>query len=131
MQRQFETFEKFVEFLRAKKIGEATLIARVATTTSPGGEEISFRGRIAAEARYGKISRAEYIEQVKPHATTTSAPDLLAAEETASALRAAQLALATQLRLYRCEYQGIVAASKEDLTRRLQAAGITIVKPEM
>ena len=128
MQRQFDSLTDLIEFLRARKIAEAALSARVATTTSPGGDQIAFRGRIVVEARYGKKSRAEYVEQVMPYITSTRSPDLPASEERASDLRSAQLALARQLRSYRGEYHAVVDAVREHLARELQHAGIAVVE---
>jgi hypothetical protein len=129
VQRQFDSLDGLIGFLRGKKIGEATLSARVATTTSPGGDQIAFRGRVVVEARYGKKSRAEYVEQVMPYITSTRSPDLPASAERASDLRSAQLALARQLRSYRGEYHAVVDASKGDLARKLREAGIAVVEP--
>ncbi len=130
MTRQFASLDELVGFLRTKKIGEVGLSARVATTTSPGGDQISFRGRIVVEAKYGKQSRAEYMEQVMPYITATRSPDLPASAEHASSLRSAQLELARQLRSYRGEYHAVVDAAKAGLTRRLREAGIAVVEPQ-
>ena len=131
MHRQFNSITDLIEFLRGRKIGEATLTASVATTTSPGGEQIAFRGRVVVGAGYGKRSLAEYVEQVMPYVTSTRSPDLPASAEHAAGLRGAQLELARQLRSYRGEYQAVVAAAKDDLTRKLQQAGIAVVEAEV
>ena len=128
--RQFDNIDELIGFLRAKRIGEATLSVRVATTTSPGGDQIAFRGRVVVEAKYGRSSRAEYVEQVMPYVTTTKSPDLPALEEHAAGLRAAQLALARQLRSYRGEYHAVVDSAKANVARRLAEAGIAVVEPE-
>lgn len=130
MPRQFERVDDLIAFLRARKIGEVALSARVATTTSPGGEQMSFRGRIVAAARYGRSSRAEYVEQVMPYIASTRSPDLPAAVDRAADLRTAQLALARQLRTYRGEYEAVVEAAKERLASRLAEAGIAVVESE-
>jgi hypothetical protein len=128
--RQFASINDLIEFMRARRIGEATLSARVATTTSPGGEQIAFRGRVVVEAKYGRSSRAEYVEQVMPYVASTKSPDLPASEEHAASLRAAQLALARQLRSYRGEYHAVVHSARAGLVRTLQEAGIAVVEPE-
>ena len=128
MQRQCDSIGDLIAFMRARKIREATLSARVATTTSPGGEQIAFRGRIVVEARYGSKSRAEYVEQVMPYIANTKSPDLPASEERAADLRGAQRALARQLRSYRGEYHAVVDSAKADVARTLQDAGIAVVE---
>jgi hypothetical protein len=130
LRRQFDTVDDLIAFLRARKIGEVTLSARVGTTTSPGGEQMSFRGRIVAEAGYGRGSRAEYVEQVMPYIASTRSPDLPAAADHAADLRSAQLALARQLRAYRGEYHAVVDAAKTSLASRLKEAGIAVVESE-
>jgi hypothetical protein len=117
----------------------------VATTTSPGGEQVSFRGRIVAEVRYGRGGRAEYVEQVMPYIASTRSPDLPArADDTTDAtlrsseaallrstsLRSAQLALTRQLRAYRGEYHAVVDAAKASLAEKLKEAGIAVVESE-
>lgn len=130
MAGEFAKLDEFIEALRSAGVKEAGLSAKVATTTSPGGNEIAFRGRVVVEGLLPGGERVEYIEKLKPHTTSTSPPDLEATAEGAGALRAAQLALARQLGAYRAEYQGVVAAAREDLTRRLREAGVRVVEPE-
>jgi uncharacterized protein YaiL (DUF2058 family) len=65
-----------------------------------------------------------------PYVTTTKSPDLPALEEHAAGLRAAQLALARQLRSYRGEYHAVVDSAKANVARRLAEAGIAVVEPE-
>ena len=130
MHRQFNRVDDLIAFLRARKIAEVSLSARVGTTTSPGGEQMSFRGRIVAEARYGRGSRAQYVEQVMPYIASTRSPDLPAAAVHAADLRGAQLALARQLRTYRGEYHAVVDAARARLASRLEEAGIAVVESE-
>lgn len=130
MHRQFDRVDDLIAFLRARKIGEVTLSARVGTTTSPGGEQMSFRGRIVAEAAYGRGRRAGYVEQVMPYIASTKSPDLPAAADHATDLRSAQLALARQLRIYRGEYLAVVNTAKAGLARKLEEAGIAVVESE-
>lgn len=130
MRRQFDRVDDLIGFLRARRIGEVALSARVATTTSPGGEQVSFRGRIVAEVRYGRGGRAEYVEQVMPYIASTRSPDLPATADRATDLRTAQLALARQLRAYRGEYHAVVEAAKARLAGELAEAGIAVVESE-
>ena len=130
MPREFENLENLIDFLRARGIDTVTLTGRVATTTSPGGEQIAFRGRIAVEADLGAGEQASYNDEVMPYITTTKSPDLPANEEHAGDLRSAQLALARQLRSYRGEYKGLVDAAKARLTAMLAEAGIKAVERE-
>jgi hypothetical protein len=91
---------------------------------------MSFRGRIVAEARYGRGSRAQYVEQVMPYIASTRSPDLPAAAVHAADLRGAQLALARQLRTLRGEYHAVVDAARARLASRLEEAGIAVVESE-
>ncbi|MFB3883425.1 MAG: hypothetical protein ACE149_19340 [Armatimonadota bacterium] len=131
MPRSFGDIDGLISFLRSRKITEVTLSARVATTTSPGGEQIAFRGRIVVEAKYGRSGCAQYSEQVMPYVANTRSPDLPASAEHAEGLRAAQLALARQLRSYRGEYQAVVDSAKASVADRLARAGITIAEAEL
>jgi len=128
--RQFKTVEEMVRALRTKGIQQVTLSAKVATTTSPGGEQIAFRGRIVVEAKPPRGGRLEYVEQVMPYIANTKSPDIAMTEERSADLRAAQLTLARQLRSYRGEYQGVVASARAQLIERLQRDGIAVVEPE-
>lgn len=130
MAGEFAKLDEFIEALRAAGVKEAGLSAKVATTTSPGGDEIAFRGRIVVEGQLPGGEQVEYVEQIMPYVTSTRSPHLTATAEGAGALRAAQLALARQLRSYRGEYQGVVAAVRAQLTQRLAEAGLSVVEPE-
>ncbi len=130
MARQFEEIEDLISALRAQGVREATLTAKVATTTSPGGEQIAFRGCLVVEAKLGEAETAAYVEQVMPYITHAKSPQLGATEESAADLRSAQFALARQLRSYRGEYQAVVHAARAQLTARLKEAGIEVVDPD-
>ncbi len=130
MARQFKTVDEMIGALHSKGIEQVTLSAKVATTTSPGGEQIAFRGRIVVEAKAARGSRLEYIEQLMPYITQTKSPEIAMTEDHSADLRAAQLSLARQLRSYRGEYQGVVASARLQLTERLKRDGIAVVEPE-
>lgn len=129
MGHEFETIDDLIGALRAENVREVMLTAKVATTTTPGGDRISFRGRIVIQATLASGESAEYVEKIAPHTTTTKSPDLDATAEKASDLRQAQLSLARQLRTYREEYQGIVAAARAQVTEKLGQVGIVVVEP--
>jgi hypothetical protein len=124
----FDDIDALIGELQAKNAREATLTAKVATTTSPGGEQIAFRGSIVVEARLGEAETVSYVEQVMPYITNTKAPLLGPSEEAAADLRSAQLALARQLRSYRGEYQAVVNAARVRLADKLKGAGIEVVE---
>jgi hypothetical protein len=126
---EFETIEDLIGALRAENVREVTLAAKVATTTTPGGDQISFRGRIVIEAALPSGERAEYVEQIMPYITTTKSPGLDPTADKARDLRQAQLFLARQLRSYRGEYQGVVSAARAEVTEKLRQAGIVVVEP--
>jgi len=127
---EFETIDDLIGALTAEGVREVTLAAKVATTTIPGGDQISFRGRIVVEATLPGGPRAEYVEQVMPYIATTRSPGIAATADQAANLRAAQRALARQLRSYRGEYQGVVAAARAHVTEKLRRADITVVEPD-
>jgi hypothetical protein len=127
--REFDDIERLIAALQEESAREATLTAKVATTTSPGGEQIAFRGRIVVEARIGEADTAVYVEQVMPYVATTKSTQLGPSEESATDLRSAQLALARQLRSYRGEYQAVVDAAREQLIAKLAEAGVQVVEP--
>lgn len=130
MEKQFQTLDSLIEALQARGGNEVELAGKVATTISPGGQQISFRGRVIVSADFGKGERAEYVEQVMPYVTHTEAPEVPVAKERAAELHQAQLALARQLRAYRGEYEAVMDAARSGLVQRLQAAGLAIAKPE-
>jgi hypothetical protein len=119
-----------IDALRAAGVTRASLLGRIATTTSPGGDQVAFRGRIEVTALLSEGERAEYVEQVMPYITSTMSPELSASADKATDLRSAQLALARQLRSYRGEYQAVVEAARQRLTERLTEAGISVVEQE-
>lgn len=130
MAKQFQSMREMIQELQGRDVRQVTVAGKVATTTSPGGERIAFRGRIVVEAELAEGERAEYVEQVMPYVTHTETPDLPPAQERAAQLRRAQQSLARQLRSYRGEYQGVVDGVRSRVTRELEEAGLTIVEPE-
>lgn len=130
MPKQFNRLEEMLEFLRAKGVDCLALSSRVATSTTPGGDQIAFRGSVMVTATYGKRGQSHYVEQVMPYIAQTKSPDLPAAPEHAAGLRAAQLSLARQLRTYRGEYRAMVDQAKAALAEKLTAAGFAIMEPE-
>lgn len=129
MANEFETIDDLIDALRAEDVREVSLVCKVATTTTPGGEQMSFRGRIVIDAALPGGERIECVEKIPPHVTATESPDLEITADTASDLRKAQLSLARQLRSYRAEYQGIVAAARARVTEKLARAGIAVTEP--
>ena len=130
MNKQFDTLDSLIEALKARGIGQVELAGKVATTVSPGGQPISFRGRMIVSADLGSGERAEYVEQVRPHVAHKEAAEVPVEEERAAELKQAQLALARQLRAYRGEYEGVMDAARSRLAQRLRAAGLTIAEWE-
>lgn len=128
--REYDNLDGMIEALRGAGVATASLSGRVATMTMPGGDQIAFRGRIVVSAELGDGERAEYTEQVMPYIANTMSPDLPAKQEKAADLRAAQRALSVQLRSYRGEYQAVLDAVRERLTRKLGEAGIAVVERE-
>lgn len=130
MARRFQDIDELIQDLQARGVDEVALTGKVATTTSPGGEKITFRGRLIASADLGGGDNAEYVEQVEPYVTQPGAPDVPAKKSRASELQRCQLALMRQLRAYRGEYQGLMDAARASLTQKLTDAGISVVDPE-
>lgn len=130
MDKQFQTLESLIEALQARGVSQVELAGKVATTVSPGGQPISFRGRVIVSADLGQGERAEYVEQVRPHVTHNEAAEVPVEEERAAELQQAQRALARQLRAYRGEYEGVMDAARSGLAQRLRAAGLSIAESE-
>jgi hypothetical protein len=128
--KQFATLDELIESLRSRGLREVTLSGRVATTTTPKGEQITFRGRLVATADLGTEERGEYVEEVAPHSTRPEAPDLEISEAAATDLQRAQTALARQLHAYRDEYQGTMEAARARVTQALRDAGMVVVEGE-
>ena len=83
-----------------------------------------------SRAEVGEGQVLEYVEQVAPYATTPEAPALPVSPEVEPQLRQAQMALMAQLRAYREQYQGQMAAARDDLLSRLLSAGISTISGE-
>jgi hypothetical protein len=126
--REFDDIDKLIAALRSESAPKATLTAKVATATSPGGGQIAFRGSIVVEVQLGESETATYVDHVMPYITNTKAPQ--AGEGAAADLRSMQLALARQLRSYRGEYQAVVDAARAKLAATLEEAGVRIVEPD-
>lgn len=129
MSQEFDSLADMIDALRAVGVETVSLATKVATAVTPGGDQIAFRGRVVVSAELPE-GRAEYVEQVMPYITGTKSPDLPASPERAADLRAAQLALARQLRSYRGEYRGVVASARTRLTTQLADAGLSVVEPD-
>ena len=130
MAKRFENLAEMIEALQARGLREVRLAGKVATTTAPKGEQITFRGRITVAADLGEGEILEYVTQVDPHAASAGAAALPVSEDSASDLQRAQLALARQLRAYRREYRSVMQAAREQLAQRLKQAGIAIAEGE-
>jgi hypothetical protein len=126
----FERLADLIETLHDRAVRTVTVMRNVATATSPGGDQIAFRGRLVVSADLGAEERAEYVEHVMPYVASTKSPQIAATPERAVDLRAAQLSLARQLRAYRGEYQGVVEAARARLLAKLRDAGIAAVEPD-
>ena len=122
--------ESLVKELHQKGVRQVTIAGKVATVTSAGGEKVTFRGRLVVTADLGSEGKLEYVEQVPPYATTPQTPSLPVTPAVEPQLRQAQIALMSQLRAYREQYQSRMAAARSDLTSRLQAAGISVISEE-
>jgi hypothetical protein len=127
---KFETLDDLVQCLRARGVDRVRLAGKVATTTSPGGGQITFRGRLRITADLGQGELAEYQEQLSRYVTETKAPELPVTRKEAATLRSAQAALAQQLQAYRSDYQAVMHAARSALTDRLKRTGIGIVEAE-
>jgi isoaspartyl peptidase/L-asparaginase-like protein (Ntn-hydrolase superfamily) len=127
---RFQTVEELIARLQAQRVREVRITSKVATSTSPGGEQITFRGRLVLSADLGAGDWAECIQRVQPYVTESGAPEIPIAREKASDLQRCQLALMCQLRAYRGQYQGVMEAARSSLTERLKRAGISVVEPE-
>lgn len=127
---QFESLEQLVAALRERGLREATVAGKVATTTSPGGGQVVFRGRLLVSADLGGGRRGCYTEHVMPYVTQTEAPEVALLPADAAHLRAAQRSLARQLRAYRQEYQAVMEAARAALVDRLARAGVAVTEPE-
>jgi hypothetical protein len=126
---QYDSLKDLVEHLRQRGIREVTLSGKVATTTSPGGGQIAFRGRLVISADLGGGQSVQYEEQVMPYVAHAEAPDVPATFEREADLRAARQELARQLRAFRGEYQAVMDAARAQLRRRLAQDGITVAEP--
>ena len=127
--KEVQTIEELIDALQEQGVREVVIAGRIATSTSPGGDQIAFRGSLLVSAEAASGETFEYVEQVMPYIANTTSPQISATAETAADLRAAQLALAGQLRAYRGEYQGVVSAARARLADRLSQAGIAVVEP--
>jgi hypothetical protein len=127
--QEFENLADMIDALRTAGVENVSLATKVATTVTPGGDQIAFRGRIVVSADLPG-ARAEYVEQVMPYIAGTKSPDLPASPERAADLRSAQLALARQLRSYRGEYRGVVASTRARLATQLCEAGLAVVESD-
>jgi hypothetical protein len=130
VRKQLQSLDEMVALLQSRGVEEVVLSGKVATTTTPRGEQITFRGRLVAAADLAAGEAAEYVEEVDPHVTQPEAPELDASEETATDLQRAQLALARQLRAYREEYQAPMDAARARLAEAFRRAGIAVVEGE-
>jgi len=126
---RFRDLDEMIASLRERQVGEVSLAGKVATTTSPGGEQISFRGRLIVSADLGSGERGEYVEQVEAYVTQPGVPEVPVSKRRATELQRFQMALTQQLRAYRGEYQGLMEAARRSLTERLGRAGIRVVEP--
>jgi hypothetical protein len=127
--RQFENLDEMLESLRKQGGREVALTGKVATTTSPRGQETRFRGRLVVSAQIG-AQRAEYVEQVEPYVARTEPRDIPVTQERAADLRRFRLALTAQLRAYREEYRDLMDAARASLIEKLRQAGLDVVEPE-
>ena len=124
------SFEELVEELQRKGVSRVAMAGKVATVTTPKGEQVIFRGRLVVTAVVGEGRVVEYVEQVAPYATTPEAPSLPVSPAVEPQLRQAQMALMAQLRAYREQYQARMAAARTGLSSRLHAVGIAVMSPE-
>ncbi len=130
MAKHVETVDELVEALRKQDIRQVVVSGKIATATTPGGEQIAFRGRLVVTAETPSGEGIEYVEHVMPYIAATKSAQIPATADTAQDLRAAQSALARQLRAYRGEYRGVVGAARDDLAARLRDAGVDVREPE-
>ncbi|UCC68262.1 MAG: hypothetical protein JSV79_14340 [Armatimonadota bacterium] len=130
MAKQIQGVQELIEALRQHGVSRVEVARRIATTTNPGGDQIAFRGRLVVSADTPSGETLEYVEHVMPYIASTKSPQLPATAETAPDLRAAQAALAGQLRAYRGEYQGVVGSARGRLVEVLKEAGMDVVEPE-
>lgn len=129
MATRFQSVEELVARLQAEGVRQVILTGKVATATSPGGKQITFRGRLIVSGDLAAGGRAEYVEQVKRYATEVAPPEVPVSPERATDLQRSQMALMLQLRAYRSEYQAVMKAARSSLTGKLVQAGIAVVEP--
>ncbi len=127
---EFGSLEELVAALRERQVREVAVTGKVATTTSPGGGQVVFRGRLVVCADLGRGRQECYTEHVMPYVTETEAPEMALLPDHAADLRAAQRSLARQLRAYRHEYQAVMEAARAALADRLARAGVEVTEPE-
>lgn len=130
MAKQFHDLEEMIRELQARDVRQVYLAGKVATTTSPGGKRITFRGRVMVWADLGAGYRAEYTRQVAPRIAEAEPPELAVTREKAPDLQRTQFALMCQLRAYRTEYRQVMDAARSTLTQRLKRAGIAVAEEE-
>lgn len=128
MVTKFRTLDELVTYLKARGVSEARVTGKVATSTSPGGGQVTFRGRLIVSADLEGDERAAYEERVHRVVSDTGAPALPADTKREGDLHAAQMALSGQLKAYRAGYQAVMQSAREAVTRALEMAGITVVE---
>lgn len=130
MAKQVQTVQELIAALRGEGVRRVVLASKIGTTTSPRGDQIAFRGRLVVSAESPSGKPLEYVEHVMPYIASTKSPQHPATAEAAPDLRAAQSALANQLRAYRGEYQAVVASARGRLVNMLEEAGLDVADPE-
>lgn len=128
--KRFEKLEEMIAELQARGVHDVRLTGRVNSSTGSAGEAVMFRGEILITADLGLGAQAQYAEQVMPYVATAWLPSTRGTAERAAQKRAAQRALASQLRAYRGEYQGVMNAARQHLTQQLRSAGMSIAEPD-
>ncbi len=128
MVTKFRTLDEMVTYLKARGVSEARVTGKVATSTSPGGGQVTFRGRLIVSAELEGEEKAAYEERVHRVVSDTGAPTLPTDTKREGDLHAAQTALLGQLKAYRAEYQAVMQSAREAVTRALDMAGITVVE---
>jgi hypothetical protein len=128
MSRHFDNLADMLRCLEDEGVQEVAIAGKVATTTSPRGEDITFRGRLIVSADVGG-KRAQYVEQVRPYVTHMEPCEVTDDDDQVANLQRCRLVLTRQLSAYRKEYRGLMESARASLVGKLREAGVGIVEP--
>ena len=128
MSKRFGSAEELISALQAAGTSKVQLECRVATVTAAGGGRLVFRGRVCISAVVAG-EHMEYQQELEPRRVVVGADPMPTTEQSAGEVGRAQRELMRQIRLYREQYQPVVAAGRKAAAQRLHCAGIAVVEP--